>query len=95
MKKISSKKEQEFEFLYISLIGYFVEIIESKNPLLLGKKGRIIFESANLLYLEQKGSIIKIPKSQVSFNIDYKGKALYMDGCLLFSTTINRIKKLK
>lgn len=93
--KLTSKKQLEFDLLYNSLIGNDIEIIDSKNKNQVGMKGTILDETANFLILSNSGSTIKILKQNVSFKLVVKGKALYMDGRLLYSTLTQRIKKLK
>ncbi|MCA9495486.1 MAG: ribonuclease P protein subunit [Nanoarchaeota archaeon] len=93
--KLSAKKQLEFDLTCQSLIGKNIEIIDSKNKNQIAMKGRIIYESAKLLYLEYGGSIKRILKSNVAIKFEHEGKALNMDGRLLFSTIINRIKKIK
>ncbi|MCA9458922.1 MAG: ribonuclease P protein subunit [Nanoarchaeota archaeon] len=93
--KLTSKKQLEFDLTCQSLIGKEIEIIDSKNKNQIGMKGTLIYESAKLIYLEYDGSIKRIIKSNIILKFEHKGKALNMDGRLLFSTIINRIKKIK
>lgn len=93
--KLSQKQQIEFEVLYNSLIGKEIEIIGSSNSNLVGLKGVLIDESANLLFLEQNGSIVKILKNSVTLKISFLGKILKIDGKLLLGTLTTRIKKIK
>jgi len=93
--KLTSKKQLEFDLLYKSLIGNTIEITESKNKNQIGKKGTIVNETANFLILSDLTSTSKILKKNITFKMAVKGKALYMDGRLLYSTLTQRIKKLK
>jgi len=95
MVKISRKKEIEFDISLLSLIGNKIKIIGSKNTNQIGKKGIIIFESANFLKLEENGKITSYLKKDLIFEMLYKGKPLNIDAGLLFSTLQTRIKKIK
>ena len=93
--KLTFKKQLEYDLLYKSLIGTDIEITESKNKNQVGMKGTIVDETANFLILSNETSTIKILKANITFSMVVKGKALYMDGRLLYSTLTQRIKKLK
>lgn len=95
MIKFSEKKRTEFDLLYKSLIGKEIEILFSKNKNQIGLKGIIVYESANCLYLEIGGKTRRILKDGLKLRFEFEGKALNMDANLLFSTIINRIKKIK
>lgn len=91
----NSKKNIINDLLYKSLIGEEIEIIDSKIKSQIGVKGKIIFESQNMLKIDSKGILKQYLKSNLKIKILSKQKPLYMDGRLLFSTSINRIKKIK
>ena len=93
--KLSSKKKIEYDILYKSLIGKEIEITDSKNKNQIGIKGKILQETANFFVIDQKGSIIRIHKENITFKLIHKEKALYIDGRLLLSTLTQRIKKIK
>lgn len=95
MQNQSQKREIHEYVMYHSLIGHDIDIVTSKNPNQVGLKGKIIYESANFFYLDVKGSIKRILKRNITFRMKYEGKALNIDGSLLVSTIINRIKKMK
>lgn len=52
------------------IIGKEIEIIESNNKNLIGKKGKIIWETKNMLTLKSKNKVMHIIKSQVKFKIN-------------------------
>lgn len=94
--KLSSKKELEFEVLLKSLVGKKIEILSSKIKSQEGLKGTIIYESANFFHIKpETGDIVKIMKKNIKFKTTVEGKPLYIDGRLLFSTVLSRIKKIK
>ena len=93
--KLSDRKRTEYDILLISMIGKEIEVIESNNKNLIGVKGTLVYESANLFYIETKSGIKKILKSQVTIKTEFEGKPLKIDGRLLLSTVLSRIKKTK
>lgn len=93
--KLSQKQQIEFEVLYKSLIGKEIEIIESSNVKLIGLKGTLIDESANLLFLQCEPSIVKILKNCVILKVSVGDKLVKIDGKLLLGTLTTRIKKIK
>ena len=95
MRNLSIRNELKYEALYKSLVGSKIEIIESKNPNQIGKKGTVILESANFLVLRGKDFTSRILKRNIVFKTTIKGKTLYIDGRFLLNTLTNRIKKLR
>ncbi len=95
MIKPSPKKQLEYEVIFMSLIGKEIEILEAKNKNLIGIKGVLVKETANLLFLEVGGLTKRILKSQVILKAEVEGKPLKIDGRLLLSTVLSRIKKLR
>lgn len=93
--KISVKKQVEFDVILKSLVGNYVKIVESKIENQVGFCGELVDETANFLILEYEGSTVKILKSNVTIEVEYKGKPLYIDGRFLLSTLTQRIKKYK
>lgn len=90
-----TRDELKREVLYKSLIGNQIEILSSNNQNQVGIKGKILYETANFFEIEKNGSIIKILKKNITFKIKLRGKDLKVDGRLLNTTIINRIKKIK
>ncbi len=59
--------------MYKEFIGMSVEIIDSKNITLKGKKGKIIDETKNLIIIEEyPDKIIKVLKNKSIFKINNK-----------------------
>ena len=54
-----------------------------------------LYETANFLILEQNSSTVQILKSNVTIELSYKEKPLYMDARFILSTLTQRIKKFK
>ncbi len=59
--------------MYEEFIGLTVEIIDSQNKTLIGKKGNIIDETKNLIIIEEENEkITKILKNGTTFKIKDK-----------------------
>jgi ribonuclease P protein subunit POP4 len=59
--------------MYEEYIGLLIEVTNSQNKSLIGKKGKIIDETMNLFIVEEfKDKIIKILKKGSTFTIDGK-----------------------
>lgn len=95
MVKLSSKKKLELDIICKSLIGKEIKITNSTNPNQIGMEGIIVYETSALFYIEKNGSTSRILKKNIKFDIEAFGKALNIDGRLLFSTIQARIKKIK
>lgn len=97
LEKLSAKKKIEYEVLYTSLVGRQIEITNSKIKTQIGVIGVIIYETASFFHLrrEKDKKIVKILKKNISFNVNFDGKALNIDGRLLLLTVLPRIKKIK
>jgi len=78
------------EVLKAELIGCKLEVINSKNPSLIGMAGMIIDETKNMFTLDNKKKLIK---SQSVFKIGIKGKTYEIDGKILQTRPEDRIKK--
>lgn len=93
--KFSAKKEVEFDVLYRSLVGREVEVLDSRNKNQVGLKGVLVFESANLFFLEVEGGVKKVLKSEVVLKVGYGKGFVRVDGGLFLGSLMNRIKKIK
>mgnify|MGYP001571746500 CR=1 FL=1 len=81
------------DVLRYELIGLDVEIVESKNKILEGLKGKIIDESKNMLVLEVGNKTKKIIKSQVKLKMIINKRKFIIDGKLLVGRPEERLKK--
>jgi len=90
-----NKIKVKHEILFVSLIGKQIKILGSKNKNQIGQKGTIVYESANLLYVEENNKIKRFLKNNIVFQIEFEGKPLKVDGRLLLSTVLSRIKKFR
>lgn len=90
-----SKKDIKDQILYTSLVGKEIEILDSKNKNQIGLKGIIVYETAKFFHVSQNGSIKRIYKPNIQFKVFLKGKPLKVEGCLLFSSVVYRIKKMR
>jgi RNase P/RNase MRP subunit p29 len=93
--KLSSKKLIYSDIVYKSLIGKKIEIVNSTNKNLIGLKGEIQFESANLFYIKTKEGIKKVLKSIIEFVLEHDEEKYSIEGNLLKGSIVNRIKKMK
>ncbi len=81
--------------LYLSLIGKELEVLDSKNPYLIGLKGLIVNETKNLFVIKTDKGMKKIVKHSIVFKVNIKGKNLKINGELLNLDIVTRIKKIK
>lgn len=73
-----------------------MEIVKSSNPNQVGIKGVLVYESANLLFLNDGLKIKKILKNSVTVRFLFlQDKMVELDCRLLMGTLVYRIKKLK
>ncbi len=75
------------------LIGTIVKIVDSKNPSLIGKEGKIIDETKNSFKIAYNDKIKVILKEQVTLDIKFKNQTIRVDGKLFVGRPEDRIKK--
>lgn len=75
------------------LIGTIVKIVDSKNPSLIGKEGKIIDETKNSFKIAYNDKTKVILKEQVTFEIKFKNQTIRVDGKLFVGRPEDRIKK--
>ena len=74
-----------------ALIGRRIRIIYSQDPSLIGRTGKITFETRNTFEIEENGKRIIVPKNICVFEIIYDEKTkIVVRGELL----VNRFRKL-
>ena len=93
--KISGKKNFEYEILCKSLIGKNIKIVDSKNLTQIGLSGILVYESANIFYLNVDGNLKKILKNSVIIELELENKKFQVNGCALLGNIVSRIKKIK
>lgn len=81
------------ELIRHELIGLDAEIVKSKNPTLIGFKGKIVDETQSTLTIKQKDKMKKIIKNQAIFNFKVGEKIVQVDGKLLVGRPEDRLKK--
>lgn len=74
------------------LVGLNAEIIDAKNPSLIGIKGEIIDETKNTIIIKHNG-IKKIIKDQVKMKLKFNNQAIILEGKELVGRPEERIKK--
>ena len=78
------------------IIGRSAEIIDSKDPSLIGRIGLIVDETKNTIILQEKtGRAIRVPKSVVKMNIassEERQQPISIVGFELLATPEERIK---
>jgi ribonuclease P protein subunit POP4 len=78
--------------MYEEFIGLNVEIINSQNKTLIGKKGKIIDETKNLIIIEEHNKkVTKILKNGTSFKIKDK----IINGSKIIKRPEDRVKLIR
>ena len=77
------------------LIGLNVKIIDCKDPDWIGKSGKIIDETKNTFLIEIKDKQKKIAKKIASFEFEYNGKKITINGSRIAYRPEDRIKKVR
>ena len=80
----------ENKIFQTNIIGKQISVVDSKNQDLLGKKGKIVMETKNMIYMDNK---IAIPKNSVDITILGLNEKVIISGKILIGTIDNRIKK--
>jgi ribonuclease P protein subunit POP4 len=81
--------------LYSTFIGLEVEIVNSSQRSLIGKKGRVVDETKNLIVIESDGKVTKIPKVSSVFCITTEsGEKADIDGKKIAFRPHERPKKV-
>ncbi len=75
------------------LIGLDIEIVESSNKALVGKKGKIVDETRNTLTISEGKSLKTLIKTTIVFRTTVGGKVIEVDGKALAGRSEERIKK--
>jgi len=83
-------------FLAHELIGLRVEIVESRDLTLVGRKGYVVDESRNMFkILSENGKKISVFKGAAKFHfILPDGSSVYVDGSKLICRPEERVKRL-
>ena len=77
------------------LINLNVKIISSLDSTLLGKEGKVLNETKNMLLLDVNNSLISVPKSIISLKINVNDVDYVVKGSKLLQSTSNRNTKLE
>ena len=77
------------------LIGLHIKITDCKDPSWIGKSGKIIDETKNTFLIEIDDKKKKIAKKIASFEFDYKGKKIKINGSKIAFRPEERIKKVR
>ena len=77
------------------LIGLHVKIKECKDPVWIGKSGLVIDETKNTFLIEIKNEKKMIAKKAATFEFDYGGKKITLDGSKIAYRPEDRIKKIR
>ncbi|MEM2878611.1 MAG: ribonuclease P protein subunit [Candidatus Hadarchaeales archaeon] len=76
------------------LIGLHVEVLESRDPGLIGARGRVVDETMKMLFIEHEGKIKKVPKSISILLVTLPdGERVKISGEKLIGRLENRIGK--
>jgi len=77
------------------LIGLNVTIKECKDPNWTGKSGRIVDETKNTFLIEIEDKKRTIAKKTATFEFDYGGRKITLDGSKIAYRPEDRIKKAR
>ena len=77
------------------LINLNVKIISSLDSTLLGKEGKVLDETKNMLFLDVNNSVISVPKNNISLKINVDDVDYLVHGSKLLQSPSNRNTKLK
>lgn len=77
------------------LIGLHVKIKDCKDPCWIGKSGVILDETKNTFLLEIDNQKKTIPKNIASFEYEYEGKKITINGSKISYRPEDRIKKIR
>ena len=77
------------------LINLNVKIISSLDSTLLGKEGKVLNETKNMLLLDVNNSLISVPMSIISLKINVNDVDYVVKGSKLLQSTSNRNTKLE
>ena len=72
------------------LIGCQVEVVQANNSLLVGKKGKVVDETRNMIELDNNRRLVK---NQVILKVGFCSDNYIVDGRLLVGRPEDRIKK--
>lgn len=75
------------------LIGRNIKIISSKNKGLIGKKGKIVDETKNMLLIKSDNKLKKLIKSQLTFRVKINKKIFMIKGESITKRPEDRLKK--
>ena len=76
-------------------IGRPVKIKECKDPEWIGKSGLIVDETKNTFLIEIENEKKMIAKKTATFEFDYGGKKITLDGSKIVYRPEDRIKKIR
>ena len=77
----------------IELIGLEIEVTNSRNPHLIGLKGKIVDETRNMLAISKNNEEIKLIKDQITIAADINNRKIAISCALLVGRPEERLKK--
>jgi len=77
------------------LIGRFVKIVKCSDPVWKGKSGVIIDETKNTFLIKMNETQKKIAKKIATFEFEYDGKKIMINGSKITYRPEDRIKKIR
>lgn len=75
------------------LIGLLIEVVKSKNPSLVGIKGRVVNETKNTIKVKQSDKMKTLLKNQIKIKIIEGGEEKQISGIKLVGRPEERLKK--
>lgn len=89
------KSEIYDRLVYKSLVGNHIRIVDSANKDQVGIEGRVVDETKNMFRLLCGNREVKLLKKDITFVTNVEGKTLKIEGELLSTDLVSRIKKIK
>ena len=75
------------------LIGLDVEVVNCSDPYQIGIKGKVIYETKNLLLIKTKNKIIKLIKKNCVFKFHLQNEDVIVEGESIAYDPIKRTEK--
>ena len=77
------------------LVGLYVKIKECKDPSWIGKSGLVVDETKNTFLIEIEDQQKMISKNIATFEFEYEGKKIALEGSKIAYRPEDRIKKAR
>ena len=93
-EKSTKRKSRVWRFLSSSLVGFEIEVVNSSSEDLVGIKGTIEKETANLLEILTERKTLRVPKLNQVFKIKLPDNTIVLvEGHMIKGTPETRVRK--